>query len=147
MQRTQKLFCFTVHNSYWFRALVAEQVKPCLADLGVRSLIPGRSGKLFTINGVPLLTAFHYHPPPPIVVIWPECRQELLDKREYLVIIRDNFVNFAWKHVVAPHLNHFDETVQMRGHTIWFGWEIRKIIIKYSLLSRALMTEILLDRI
>ena len=27
---------------------------------------------------------------------------------------------------------------QMRGHNIWFRWELRKIIIKYSLLSRAL---------
>ena len=32
----------------------------------------------------------------------------------------------------------FDEIVQMRGHNIWFRWEIRKNIIKYSLLSRAL---------
>ena len=41
-------------------------------------------------------------------------------------------------YVVTPHLNHFNETVQMRGHNIWFRSEIRKIIIKYSLLSRAL---------
>ena len=37
-----------------------------------------------------------------------------------------------------PHLNRLHETIQMRGHNIWFQREIRKIIIKYSLLSRAL---------
>ena len=44
-----------------------------------------------------------------------------LDKREYLVIIRDNFCYFCTKtYVVTPHLNHLDETVQMRRHNIWF---------------------------
>ena len=53
---------------------------------------------------------------------------------------------------MTPHLNrrddtvqmrvitcHLNETVQMRGHKIWFWWEIRNIIIKYSLLSTALI--------
>ena len=38
---------------------------------------------------------------------------------------------------MTPHLKRLIETIQMRGHIIWFGWKIRKIIIKYSLLSRA----------
>ena len=41
-------------------------------------------------------------------------------------------------HIVTPHLNCLNETVPMRGHNIRFRREIRKIIIKYSLLSRAL---------
>ena len=54
------------------------------------------------------------------------------------MIIRDNFCKFCIKtYVVTPHLNRLDETVQMRGHTIWFRRERRKIIIKYSRLSRA----------
>ena len=37
------------------------------------------------------------------------------------MIIRDNFVNSAYKHnVVTPHLSPLDKTVQMRGHNIWF---------------------------
>ena len=32
-------------------------------------------------------------------------------------------------------MNCLNERVQMRGHNIWFRWEIRKITIKYSLLS------------
>ena len=44
-----------------------------------------------------------------------------LDKKEYLVIISDNFCKFCIKtFVVTPHLNRLDETVQMRGHNIWF---------------------------
>ena len=44
-----------------------------------------------------------------------------LDKREYLVIIRDIFCQFYCKtYFVTPHLNRLDETVQMRGHNIWF---------------------------
>ena len=44
-----------------------------------------------------------------------------LDKREYLVIIRDIFCQFCIKtYVVTPHLNHLDMAVQMRGHNIWF---------------------------
>ena len=54
-----------------------------------------------------------------------------LDKREYLVVIRENFCKFCIKtFVVTPHL--------MRGHNIWFHLEIRRIINKYSLLSRTL---------
>ena len=40
---------------------------------------------------------------------------------------------------MIPHLNCLDKMVQMRGYNIWFQLEIRKIIIKYSLLSRALI--------
>ena len=41
-------------------------------------------------------------------------------KREYLMIIRDNFCYFCIKtYVVTPHLNHLNETVQMKGH-MWF---------------------------
>ena len=44
-----------------------------------------------------------------------------IDKREYLVTIRDNFFLFCIKtYVVTPHLNHLDEMVQMRGHNILF---------------------------
>ena len=44
-----------------------------------------------------------------------------LDKKEYLVIIRDNSCKFCIKtYVVTPHLNRLSETVQMRGHNIWF---------------------------
>ena len=42
-------------------------------------------------------------------------------KREYLVIIGDNLCQFCTKtYVVTPHLIRLDETVQMRGHNIWF---------------------------
>ena len=45
----------------------------------------------------------------------------LVDKREYLMIIRDNFYYFCNKtYVVTPHLNRLKETVQMRGHNICF---------------------------
>ena len=48
-------------------------------------------------------------------------RYRALDKREYLVIIRDNFYLFCFEpYVVTPQLNRLDETVQMRGHNIWF---------------------------
>ena len=44
-----------------------------------------------------------------------------LDKREYLVIIRDNFCYFCIKtYVVTPHLKCLNEMVQMRGHNIYF---------------------------
>ena len=44
-----------------------------------------------------------------------------LDKRKYLVIIRDNFCEFCLKtNVVTPHLNRVNKTVQMKGHNIWF---------------------------
>lgn len=48
------------------------------------------------------------------------------------------FVNFAKKNVVTPHLNRLLETVHMGGNTVWSQWEIRKVIIKYFLQSRAL---------
>ena len=54
-------------------------------------------------------------------------------------MIRDNFCSFCIKRVVTPHLNRLVDTVQMRGHNIWFRGEIGKIVIKYSLLSRALL--------
>ena len=67
-----------------------------------------------------------------------------LDKREYLVIIRDNFCQFCIKtYVVTSHLNRLDKTVQMRGHSIWFK-EKKKIIPQLSsntpLTYRALVT-------
>ena len=43
--------------------------------------------------------------------------------------------------VVTPHLNRLDETVQMRGHNMWYYAELMKIIPNYHqilLLSRAL---------
>ena len=44
-----------------------------------------------------------------------------LDKREYLVIIWDNFCYFCIKtYVVTPLLNCLIETVQKRGHNILF---------------------------
>ena len=44
-----------------------------------------------------------------------------LDKREYMMIIRDNFCKLCIKtYVVTPHLNRLVKTVQMRGHNIWF---------------------------
>ena len=48
-------------------------------------------------------------------------KNRALDKREYLVIIRDNFCKFCIKtYVVSPHLSRLDETVQMRGQNKWF---------------------------
>ena len=42
-----------------------------------------------------------------------------LEKREYLVIIRDNFCQFCTKTGdVTPYLNRLDEMVLMRGHNI-----------------------------
>ena len=44
-----------------------------------------------------------------------------LDKREYLLIIMDNFCQCGTKtYVVTPHLNCLNETVRMRGHNIRF---------------------------
>ena len=57
------------------------------------------------------------------------------------MIIRNSFY-FKILHIKICcdlHLNRLIETVQMRGHNIWLRREIRKIIIKYSLLSRALI--------
>ena len=46
------------------------------------------------------------------------------------MIIIDNFCQFWMKsYVVTSHLNRLGETVQMRGHNIWFRWEIKRIII------------------
>ena len=43
-----------------------------------------------------------------------------LDKKEYLLIIRDNFYKLCINtYVMTPHLNCLGETVQMRGHNIW----------------------------
>ena len=41
-------------------------------------------------------------------------------RREYLVIIRDTFVNSALKHM-TPHLNRLNETTQMRGQNMVYG--------------------------
>ena len=50
---------------------------------------------------------------------------------------------YTKSHVVTPHLNRLDETVQMRDHNM-FLYRIKKklslSIIKYSLLSRALLS-------
>ena len=43
----------------------------------------------------------------------------VLDKRESLMIILDNF-NICIKHVVTPHMNPVNETIQMRSRNIWF---------------------------
>ena len=49
------------------------------------------------------------------------------------MIIRDNFCQVCRKvYAVTPHLNRLDETVQMRGHNIWFEREIGKIIPQLS---------------
>ena len=41
------------------------------------------------------------------------------------MIIRDNFCEFCIEpYVVTPHLNHLDETVQIKGNNIRF--EIKK---------------------
>ena len=54
--------------------------------------------------------------------ILPNKKIRAVDKREYLVIIRDNFCQSCIKtYVVTPNLNRLVETVQMRGHIIWFG--------------------------
>ena len=52
-----------------------------------------------------------------------------LDKREYLMIIRDDFSYFTRKpYVVTPHLNCLIEMVQRMGHNIRFCAELTKII-------------------
>ena len=55
-------------------------------------------------------------------VIWIfACDCNALGKIEYLMLIRDNFSCFSMKpYVVTPHLNRLTETVQTRGHNIWF---------------------------
>ena len=48
------------------------------------------------------------------------------------MIIEDNFSYFSLKpYIVTPHLNHLDETVQMRGHNLCFYAELTKIIHNY----------------
>ena len=55
-----------------------------------------------------------------------------LDKREYLVIIKDNFCYFSLKsYVVTFHLNHLI-TVLTRGHNICFLCRINKNYPKLS---------------
>ena len=54
-----------------------------------------------------------------------------LHKREYLVIIRDNFCWFCIKHTLWSLIwtvfwDSLDEV-----HDIWFQWKLRNIIIKY----------------
>ena len=57
-------------------------------------------------------------------------KNRALAKKEYLVIIRDNFCKFCIKtYVVSPHLSRLDETVQMRGLNKLFRCKIRKSII------------------
>ena len=43
-------------------ALVAQWIKHWPTDLAVPSSIPARGEIFSTVNGVPLHTAFHYHP-------------------------------------------------------------------------------------
>ena len=51
-----------------------------------------------------------------------------LDKKKYLMIMRDVFSYFSFKlYVMTPHLNRLDETVQMRDHNICFYAELTKI--------------------
>ena len=57
-----------------------------------------------------------------------------LDKREYLLINKDNFCHFYIKtDIVTPHLNHLDKKVQMKGHNVRFKRKLRKIILQLSL--------------
>ena len=47
-------------------------------------------------------------------------------------VFEDNFSYFSSKpYVVTLHLNRLTETVQMRGHNIWFYAELTKIILNY----------------
>ena len=45
---------------------------------------------------------------------------KLSKKREYSMIIRDIFLSCTKTYVVTPHLNRLNETLQMKGHNIWF---------------------------
>ena len=55
-----------------------------------------------------------------------------LANMEYLMIIEDNLSYFSLKpYVVTPHLNRLIETIQMRGHNIYFYAELTKIIPNY----------------
>ena len=79
----------------------------------------------------------------PILKWRPGCNTVLLralDKRGYLMIIKDNFSYFLLKpYVVTLLLNRLDETVQIMGHNIGFYAELTKIIPNYHQihLSRA----------
>ena len=56
-----------------------------------------------------------------------------LDKREYLVIIRDNFCQFSTiTFIMTPHLNRLNETVQMRVTTYSFEEKYKKITPQLS---------------
>ena len=55
-------------------------------------------------------------------------KSRALDKREYLMIF---FLISHQNYVVTPHLNRLIETVQMRGHKIYFYAELIKIIPNY----------------
>ena len=47
------------------------------------------------------------------------------------MIIKDNFSSFSLKpYGVTPHLNHFDETVQVRGHKCFYA-ELKQIVPNY----------------
>ena len=49
------------------------------------------------------------------------------------MIIKDNFCSYCIKtYVVTSHLIRVIETVQMRGHNIWFQQEIKKNISQLS---------------
>ena len=51
----------------------------------------------------------------------PRVWSRALDKREYLMIIKDNFCYFCIKtYVVTLHRNRLIKSVQMRVHIIWF---------------------------
>ena len=58
------------------------------------------------------------------------------------MIIRDNFCQFCKKtYVVNPYWNRLDETVQIRGHNIWFQEKKEKLSLnchQILLFSRAL---------
>ena len=67
------------------------------------------------------------------------------------MIIEDIFSYSSFKpYVVVPYLNHLDETVQMRGHNIWFYAELTNIIPNYHQIppfSRALLLVVTLHSI
>ena len=52
-----------------------------------------------------------------------------LDKKGYLMILRDNFSYFSLKlsvYDVNPHLNHLHKMVQIRGHNMFFLCKINQ---------------------
>ena len=57
----------------------------------------------------------------------------VLDKREYF---DDNFSYFSLKpYVVTPHLNRLAETVQMKGHNIYFMQKRQKLSLSPNIFS------------